>query len=253
MNKGVGNTQNQHAGRSHLNRRLVELHEYARREGITPNDVTRCSEIGVVQLRRHKGKTYVVDLPFCSYDNTEQIDTEVAELLGLIQPHSQAASQQQPLPASATTSTKKQISKTFLRAKNVTAKLLHNTRQALIKAQSKTKSAHPKSQKTKNKMQSSAVREPPPIARFEPGSISQLVQEMLNRAEKIKEQDQKAATEAQSAQPIKEVSQSSQRQRCQITDQLFETIHRQLDQIERACPQPSQRSATPPRNSTAKQ
>jgi len=66
-----------------LHRKLIELDEFAHREGISVDDIEQCSNIGAIQLRKHKGKTYVLDMPVCSYDNSDKIDNEVAELIGL--------------------------------------------------------------------------------------------------------------------------------------------------------------------------
>jgi hypothetical protein len=224
MDNHTGTTWSHRARMSHFNRRLVELHEYAKREGITPQDVKKCSEIGVVQLRRHKGKTFVVDMPVCSYDNTDQIDTEVAELLGLIQPRFQAASQQQAALTPAAKSAAKQISKTFRPVRNLAAKLLQNAQQALSKTRNKSSLDG-----RGTRAGSRATNRPCPS--IQPGSISQLVQEMLRRAEQTKAQDQKAAQKQTDA-SITEVPQTPQSKSSPMTEELLSTINRQLDQIE---------------------
>lgn len=231
MNTRSTTTLKHSTGSSRLARRLIELGEYAKREGITPQDVKKCSEIGVVQLRRHKGKTYVVDMPVCSYDNTDEVDTEVAELLGLIQPRTQASSRQQTPPASTRPSTTERISKVLSPARNLAQRLFRNVQQALNKTSNHKESDHEHTHITDDKRQQSVVRPPSSGVRFEPGAISQLVQEMLRRAEEIKAQDEKAAR-TQTAQLITDASQPSKEKTCEMTEELLATMHRQLDQIE---------------------
>ncbi|MBN1796557.1 MAG: hypothetical protein JW804_07785 [Sedimentisphaerales bacterium] len=69
-----------------LHRPLIDINEFAKREGITIADVEKCSEIGILQLRKNRGKIYVVDIPVSSYENTTEIDNEVAELLRIKKP-----------------------------------------------------------------------------------------------------------------------------------------------------------------------
>jgi hypothetical protein len=226
------------AAASRLSRRLVELGEYAKREGISPQDVRKCAEIGILQLRSHKGKTFVVDIPVCSLENTDQIDTEVAELLGLSRPVNHISQQQHTAFASAKPDSSKQTSKTFSQVKN---SLTKSFRHLLNKTHNK-----PPLDKQDTKDDSKSSKRPCPS--IPPGSISQLVQEMLRRAEKIKEQDQKAAARAQTAQPIADEPQSSQKQTCQMTQELLTTINRQLDQLEKA----SEKSVSPSHNRTVK-
>ncbi len=223
MDTRIAATQKHSDGASRLSRRLIELGEFAKREGITPQDVRKCAEIGILQLRSHKGKTFVVDMPVCSLENTDQIDTEVAEMLGLTRHPNQITPQQQtPTPAAAISDTKR-ISKTFRPVKNLAAKILQNAQQALSKAQNQTK---PSCQSpTQDKSRSTK-----PGTRFEPGSISQLVQEMLRRAEQI-EQEQKAA-QKQPDISITEVPQTSQGKSNPMTEELLSIINRQLDQVE---------------------
>jgi len=254
MNIRSATTPKHRTGTSRLARRLIELGEYAKREGITPQDVKKCSEIGVLQLRLHKGRTYVVDMPVCSYDNTDQIDTEVAQLLGLIPPRTQASSRQQTPPISARPGTTERISKVLSPVRNLAGKLVRNIRQALNKTPNQKESDHQTAYTTNNKGQQSVVRLPrrsPPrtkpgrpssVVCFQPGSISQLVQEMLRRAEEVKAQDEKAMG-IQAAAPITDTEQAPQRQTCQLTEHLIQTIHSRLDEIERKCV--SQKSIRP--------
>jgi hypothetical protein len=233
-------------GVSRLSRRLVEIGEYAEREGITPQDVRKCAEIGILQLRCHKGKTFVVDMPVCSLENTDQIDTEVAELLGLTRPVNHITSQRQPVSASVKPIIAEQTSKVVSPVKNPGAKPF----QSICRLFGKTNNKSSLDRQDTKPVSKSTARACPSI---QPGLISQLVQEMLQRAEKIKEQDLKESARTQTAQPMEDTPQSSQKQTCQMTEELLMTINRQLDQLERACPKPAEKSISPPQNRTIKQ
>ena len=63
------------------NRPLLPIEQYANREGISVEEAEQCAKIGIIQLRKHRGQTYVIDLPVCSYEATAEIDAEVAELI----------------------------------------------------------------------------------------------------------------------------------------------------------------------------
>ncbi len=245
MDTRTATTQKYSAGASRLNRRLIELGEYAKREGITPQDVKKCSEIGIVQLRRHKGKTFVVDMPVCSYENTDQIDTEVAELLGLIQPRSRAASQQQTVPAPAGVSAAKSTLRVFSPVKNLVSRISHLASLTGLPGRNSPRSRGLDARLRSPKNIGTTPRQAPfsPKRRMEPNSISQLVQEMLRRAEQI-EQEQKAV-QKQPDTSITEVPQTSQRKSSPMTEELLSAIDRQLDQIET--------SVTPSCNRTTKQ
>jgi hypothetical protein len=245
MDTRIDATQKHSNGASRLSRRLIELGEFAKREGITPQDVRKCAEIGILQLRSHKGKTFVVDMPVCSLENTDQIDTEVAEMLGLIRSPNHITSQQQTTSTPAAKSTAKQISKTFQPIRNLAAKFLQNAQRALSKTRNKTSI-----DEQSTRYGSRATSHPCPS--IQPGSISKLVQEMLQRAEKIKEQDRKEIAQTQTAQPTTNVPQTSQKQSCQMTEELLTTINRQLDQLEKACPKPAEKLVSLPQNRTIK-
>jgi hypothetical protein len=223
MNSRTAATQKNGEEASRFSRRLIELGEYAKREGITPQDVRRCSEIGVLQLRSHKGKTFVVDMPICSLENTDQIDTEVAELIGFIQPPNHIISQQQAVLTPAAKSDTKRILKTFRPVKNLAAKLLQNAQQAL----SKTRNKSSLDGRGTGAGSRAASR---PCQAIQPGSISQLVQEMLRRAEQI-EQEQKAL-QKQPDTSITKLTQTSLGKSSPMTEELLAIMHRQLDQIE---------------------
>jgi len=50
-----------------LERPLLPIDKYAAREGLTRGTVEECGRLGIVQLRKYKGKTYVVDVPLSPY------------------------------------------------------------------------------------------------------------------------------------------------------------------------------------------
>jgi len=50
-----------------MERPLLPIDKYAAREGLTRAVVEECGRLGIVQLRRYKGKTYVVDVPMSPY------------------------------------------------------------------------------------------------------------------------------------------------------------------------------------------
>lgn len=174
MNTSTATTQNYGAGASRLSRRLIEIGEYARREGITPQDVHRCCEIGILQLRRHKDKTFVVDMPISSFDSSDVLDAEVARMLG------------------------------------ITEEKQTNVMPATVKPQPQIKPEEPK----------------PAI---QPGSISQLVQEMLRKAEKIKQEEKLAA---QNSVPVPNTKKAAVKELSPATKELLNVMQRQLDQYE---------------------
>lgn len=46
-----------------LKRPLLPIDEYAAREGLSIKFVEECAKLGIIQIRRYKGKTFVVDVP----------------------------------------------------------------------------------------------------------------------------------------------------------------------------------------------
>ena len=179
MDNRKGTTRKKCASRSRLDRRLVELHEYAKREGITVQDVTNCSEIGIIHLRRHKGKTFVVDMPVCSYENNDQIDTEVGELLGLIKSSRQAASLQEQTPTPSKEPVKeKQTPKSPSWTMKLFGKFLQRGLKPPAKVQGQTKPPR-EEQKPNTTVQAQTNQA------IEPGSISQLVQEIHKQLDEM--------------------------------------------------------------------
>ena len=50
-----------------LKKSLLSIDQYAAREGVSRGVVEKCGEFGIVQIRRHRGKTFVVDMPLSPY------------------------------------------------------------------------------------------------------------------------------------------------------------------------------------------
>jgi len=61
-----------------LNRPLVPIDEYADRESVSTGLIEECGRLGVIQLRRYKGKTFVVDVPL-AYPYTPQTVAEQSQ------------------------------------------------------------------------------------------------------------------------------------------------------------------------------
>ena len=59
-----------------LKRPLLPIGEYAAQKGLSRDIIEQCGKLGLVQIRKHKGKTFVVDVPVSpslySYDATEE-------------------------------------------------------------------------------------------------------------------------------------------------------------------------------------
>jgi len=50
-----------------LKRSLLPIDEYAAREGVSREILERCGQLGIVRIRRYKGRTFVVDVPLGPY------------------------------------------------------------------------------------------------------------------------------------------------------------------------------------------
>ncbi|MHC5073426.1 MAG: hypothetical protein ACYTFE_01215, partial [Planctomycetota bacterium] len=46
-----------------VKRSLLPLEEYARREGVSESIINKCNKLGIVQIRKCRGRSYVVDVP----------------------------------------------------------------------------------------------------------------------------------------------------------------------------------------------
>jgi cell division protein FtsL len=63
---------------SHFKRTLVPLDEYAARQGISSDIVEQQGQLGVIQVRKFKGKKFVVDVPIEQFPESE--DEEAREI-----------------------------------------------------------------------------------------------------------------------------------------------------------------------------
>ncbi len=63
---------------SHFKRNLVPLNEYAARRGISSDIVEQQGQLGVVQIRKFKGQTFVVDVP---PEQLSEFETEDAAVI----------------------------------------------------------------------------------------------------------------------------------------------------------------------------
>jgi len=59
-----------------LNRPLLSIDEYAAREGVSRDIVEECGKLGIVQIRRFRGQTFVVDVPLSPYSSTAELAKE---------------------------------------------------------------------------------------------------------------------------------------------------------------------------------
>lgn len=59
-----------------LKRPLLPIGEYAAREGISMSIVRECGKLGIVPIRKFKGKTFVVDVPLGPYHCTTETTTQ---------------------------------------------------------------------------------------------------------------------------------------------------------------------------------
>jgi len=62
-----------------LKRPLLPIDEYAAREGLSKSLVEECGKLGIVQIRKYKGKTFVVDVPLSTHPYTSEITAEAAQ------------------------------------------------------------------------------------------------------------------------------------------------------------------------------
>jgi len=57
----------------------LSIDEYAAREGLSRDIIEDCGKLGIVQIRKHKGKTFVVDLPLTPYSYIPEVTTELTK------------------------------------------------------------------------------------------------------------------------------------------------------------------------------
>lgn len=58
---------------------LLTIGQYAVRQGISAGVVQECAKLGVVQVRKHRNKIFIVDLPFDMYKALKQQDSQSSE------------------------------------------------------------------------------------------------------------------------------------------------------------------------------
>jgi flagellin-like hook-associated protein FlgL len=75
---------------SHFKRTLVPLDEYAARQGISSDIVEQQGQLGVIQIRKFKGRKFVVDVPAEQLSEFEGEGT--TETAGAVKPRSTTAS-----------------------------------------------------------------------------------------------------------------------------------------------------------------
>jgi len=230
MNTVIETTQSRQKSILRLNRPLIELEEYAKREGTTPYKVQQCSQIGIVSIRKYKGKTYVVDNPVINYEEHSQADKEVEELLGMV--YSSKPEDDTPVKSKQKTSQKKKAY-ALSPFKAVGSTLLGGAYAIATYLKPKAKDQKPKSKKLIEDYIKNDQPTPPPILNqtIEPGSIAQLVREMLDNSEQIKAHAEKVEIQQTNAQkPIVDIK--ARKKMCEMTEQLIMQMHRQLDEIE---------------------
>jgi hypothetical protein len=60
---------------------LLTVSQYAARQGVSTGVVQECAKLGVVQVRKHKDKTFIVDLPLDTYKIIKQQDSLSSETI----------------------------------------------------------------------------------------------------------------------------------------------------------------------------
>jgi len=59
-----------------LKKALLPIEEYAARERLSADIIEKCGKMGVLQLRKFKGKTFVVETPYPPFNGIDEIDPE---------------------------------------------------------------------------------------------------------------------------------------------------------------------------------
>ncbi len=209
-----------------LNRPLLPIEQFAAREGTTIEEIEKCSNIGIVQLRKHNGKTYVVDIPVCSYDATAEADAEVASLIGKT-PNATAE------PAKPKAVEHKSEPKPVIHTKPAAAGLFKNLRDSAKNIKTKLFKTEPKqpAAQIKNDSCPSESEQAAKKQTVKPGSISALVSKMVEKSRMIK-QHLKQSSPQQTGQQTTEAE--AEPDIPQMTEQLIQSMNSQLDQMENA-------------------
>jgi len=61
-----------------LKKSLLPIDEYAKREGLSTGIIEECGKLGIVQTRKFKGKTFVVDIPLIPYSRLLETSDKAA-------------------------------------------------------------------------------------------------------------------------------------------------------------------------------
>jgi len=65
-----------------LKKSLLSIDEYAAREGLSRDIIEHCGKLGIVLIRKYKGKTFVVDLPLSPYSYIPETTTDTQKDYG---------------------------------------------------------------------------------------------------------------------------------------------------------------------------
>ncbi len=65
-----------------LKKSLLSIDEYAVREGLSRDIIEHCGKLGIVLIRKYKGKTFVVDLPLSPYSYIPETTTDTQKDYG---------------------------------------------------------------------------------------------------------------------------------------------------------------------------
>jgi hypothetical protein len=64
---------------------LLTVQQYANSQGISTGVVNECAKLGVIQVRKHKNKTFIVDLPLDAGKNAKQQEDDKVEQVNTIE------------------------------------------------------------------------------------------------------------------------------------------------------------------------
>ncbi|OHB60427.1 MAG: hypothetical protein A2Y12_18755 [Planctomycetes bacterium GWF2_42_9] len=64
---------------------LLTVQQYANSQGISAGVVNECAKLGVIQVRKHKNKTFIVDLPLDAGKNAKQLEDDKIEQVNTVE------------------------------------------------------------------------------------------------------------------------------------------------------------------------
>jgi len=77
IDKRVSSIENRESRPSfQLKKSLLSIDEYAAREGLSRDIIEHCGKLGIVLIRKYKGKTFVVDLPLTPYSYIPEVTAD---------------------------------------------------------------------------------------------------------------------------------------------------------------------------------